>query len=277
MRLPKFTQTWSGREWTEFILTSFIGFFTFVNAIAAVSYYCIYKKSSDETSRQTDKLIYAANTQAEAADKMAKASATQASKMTELAAQATEQNASTNLLAQQNKRYADIAGEMLQANREASREDRRAWISAEIGEKDGKFFIAMHNTGKTPALKVGYLSSFSPGKLGVIPKVDLSHNSLTPIDTKNLPTNLVEELKKDGTIPDHPLTGLVIAPGKSEISSYFGGQLTRVTGFPPGQRMYIQGRFTYEDIFGKPHETRFCYWYADLGEFPMCSDNNFAN
>ena len=112
MRLPKFTQTWSGREWTEFILTSFIGFFTFVNAIAAVSYYCIYKKSSDETSRQTDKLIYAANTQAEAADKMAKASATQASEMTELAAQASEQNGSTNLLAQQTKRYADIASEM---------------------------------------------------------------------------------------------------------------------------------------------------------------------
>jgi hypothetical protein len=56
-----------------------------------------------------------------------------------------------------------------------------------------------------------------------------------------------------------------------------GGALTNVIGFPPDMRLYIQGKFTYEDIFGKSHESRFCYWYAAQDEFPMCSDHNYMN
>jgi hypothetical protein len=274
---PKFFASWTPREWTELILTAIIGFFTLLNALAAIAYYSTYKKSVAATGQQSDQLIRAAQIQANAAEKMAVSSSAQAVKMTELAAQATAQATSTNLLAQQAKRSADIANEILQVSREASQEDRRAWVSAEIGEKEGRFFIAMHNTGKTPALKVSYFSVFATGKLGGVPKVDLSVNSLTPIDTTHMPANLLETLKKEGVVPDHPLSGFVIAPGKSEISSYFGGQFDRLFRFPADERIYIQGRFTYNDIFGKPHETRFCYWYAAESEFPMCADNNFMN
>lgn len=243
-------------------------------------YATITKRAAEDTGRQNDRLISAANTQADAAKRMADASSAQALKMTELAQQTAQQASFTNLLAQQTKRYADIASDALKANQELSREDRRAWVSAEIGGtggNSGRFFIAMHNTGKTPALNVTYVAAFSPGKLGVIPEVDLSTNSSTPILTKNLPPDLVERLKKEGTIPNHPLTGFVIAPGKSEIESYFGSEFGRIFGFPPDTRMYIQGRFTYDDIFGQHHETRFCYWYASADEFPMCSDHNFMN
>jgi hypothetical protein len=273
----RFWSSLSSVERGNFILTCFIGLLTVINVIATIVYVRTFIKASAATTEQTEKLISAANIQVGAANKMADAAQTQATKMTELAGQATTQAIATNSLARQAERSADIAAQSLQVNRELSQEDRRAWVSAEIGDRAGKFFIAMHNTGKTPAINVTYVAAFSPGKLGVVPEVDLTTNSSSPIVTNNLPPQIVEELKKQGTIPSHPPTGYVIAPGKSEISSYFGAQFDRIFGFPPDQRMYIQGRFTYEDIFGRKHETRFCFWYASPVEFPMCTDHNYMN
>ena len=258
-------------------LTMIITFLTLINVAATVVYVRTVRKATRDTGLQTDKLIAAANVQSQAAGKMANASESQAQTMAELAREATSQAVATNALALQAKRSADAAKEGLQASADSSHEDRRAWVSAEIGEKSGKFFIAMHNTGKTPAVKVTYQVAFAPGKLGIIPKVDLSRDSSTPIDTKNMPPDLMERLKKDGLIPDHSLTGYVVAPGKSEISSYFGGEFSQIIGFPPDERMYIQGRLTYEDIFGGKHETRFCYWLASQADFPLCADNNYMN
>lgn len=223
------------------------------------------------TSKQTDQLIRLYQQQLAELHQ-------QASDTHELATQATAQAKATNALASQTKRYADIAFQMLESNRESSREDRRAWVSAEVGEKEGKFFIAMHNTGQTPALSVTYVVSLSASTLATIPEVDLSANSSTPISTENVPPEFVERLKKEHLIPDHLISGFVIAPGKSEIGSYFGTELSRLISISnTKQRLYVQGRFTYNDIFGRNHETRFCYWYAAPGGFRLCSDHNDMN
>jgi len=154
--------------------------------------------------------------------------------------------------------------------------DQRAWVSADIGEKDGHFSVAMHNSGKTPALNATYVMALTPGKAVSVPDVDLSHDSSTPVEVpKNLPSDMLERLKQEGFIPTHPPGGFIIAPGKSEISSSFSSPFAQTFGTnDPRNRMYIQGRFTYDDIFEKKHETTFCYWYAAPNQFPMCNDHN---
>jgi hypothetical protein len=236
------------------------------------------------TSQQTDQLIHLYQRQVAElyqqtsnTHELAVQAKNQADRMTELAFQTSAQASATNTLANQTRRYADIASQTLEANRESSKEDRRAWVTAEIGEKEGKFFVAMHNTGKTPAVNGTYVTAFTPGESAVVPEVDFTVNSSTGIDTKNLPPEFVERMKQQGLIPSHPPTGFVIAPGKMEIASYFGTQLAQFISFPQNSRMFIQGRFAYDDIFGRNHETRFCYWYAAPGEFPLCSDHNYMN
>jgi hypothetical protein len=156
--------------------------------------------------------------------------------------------------------------------------DQRAWVSAEVGDKSGHFFIGIHNNGKTPALKVFYVAAFTPGNLGAVPPINFSNDPEYPVFTGNLPPDVVERLKKDGVIPDRPQTGLVVAPSKTEIASFFGSPINQIIGIPPdNKRMYILGRFRYEDVFGRKHETRFCYWVASPTDFPMCLDRNYMD
>jgi len=100
------------------------------------------------------------------------------------------------------------------------------------------------------------------------------------MDMTHLSPEIIEQMKKEGLLPEHPeipRAGYIVAPGKSEKVSAYLREFDKV--FMPLQdlKLYIQGRFTYEDIFGGKHETRFCYWFAAADDFPMCTDNNYMN
>lgn len=172
---------------------------------------------------------------------------------------------------------ATAAKNSVEAIQNQMRLDQRAWVTVDVGEKAGNFSVNMHNTGRTPALNVTYTVGFTPGKLGVIPDVEgdlKKSNSSTPMPLpKNLPPDMLDRLKKEGVIRERPPTGFVIAPDKSEIASYYGTKFSQVIG-SDAQRIYIQGRITYDDVFGHKHETFFCYWYAAPNAYPMCRDHN---
>jgi hypothetical protein len=86
----------------------------------------------------------------------------------------------------------------------------------------------------------------------------------------------LETLKKEGYIRDHPPTGYVIAPGATQIASDYQGKFTQIFRIE-GDRVYVQGRVTYDDVFGHAHETIFCYWFAPPSDFVMCNDHNRMN
>lgn len=193
--------------------------------------------------------------------------------------------------AEQAKRSADAAYEQVKVSKNQTtatersveaiqnqiRLDQRAWVTVDVGEKTGNFAVSMRNTGKSPALNVTYTAAFSGGKHSGPPDVDLSSNSSSPLPLPaNAPREFVETLKKEGFVKDHPPTGYVIAPGATQIASDYQGKFAQIFAIS-GDRVYIQGRVTYDDIFGKSHETIFCYWYAPPSDFVMCNDHNKMN
>jgi hypothetical protein len=165
--------------------------------------------------------------------------------------------------------------------------DQRAWVSVDVGEKAGNFSVSMHNTGKTPALKVIYLANFTPGKRGIFPDVDLRQNPISQILSPNAPKELVDRLKRTGYIKETSETGFIIAPNASQIGSDYQGKFLQIFRFE-GERIYVQGRITYQDVFGKTHQTIYCYW-AELPQNPlppgiipptdfvMCHDHNLMD
>ena len=96
---------------------------------------------------------------------------------------------------------------------------------------------------------------------------------------RTLLPNSIEDLRKEGLIRDQPPTGYVVAPGDSQITSDYQGKFTQIFRFEDGPmtRAYIQGRVTYDDIFGAHHETTYCYWFAPPSDFVMCNDHNKMN
>src|SRR5260370_39838096 len=90
---------------------------------------------------------------------------------------------------------------------------------------------------------------------------------------KKLAQDILERLKREGYIRAKPPTGYVIAPGDSQIASDYQGKFTQIFKIG-GDRAYIQGKVTYDDVFGRPHETIYCFWFAPPSDFVMCNDRN---
>jgi hypothetical protein len=193
--------------------------------------------------------------------------------------------------AEQAKQSADAAREQLKVAKDQAmaaknsvgtvqlqmRLDQRAWVTVDVGEKTGNFAVSMKNTGRSPAINVTEVTAFGGGKRMGPPDVDLSQNSSSPVPLpQNAPKELLETLKKEGYIRDRPPTGYVIAPGATQIASDYQGKFTQIFRIE-GDRVYIQGRVTYDDVFGSPHETIFCYWFAPPSDFVMCNDHNRMN
>jgi hypothetical protein len=176
-----------------------------------------------------------------------------------------------NVLADRSAKAAEETARLGSLQIEAN---ERAWVTVSVGEQTGNFAVAMRNTGRSPAINVTQVTAFSGGSRMKPPDVDLSQNSSTPISLpKNAPPEFVERLKKEGYIRDHPPTGYVIAPGDSQISSDYQGKFAQIFRMN-ADRAYIEGKVTYDDIFGKHHETQFCYWFAPPSDFVMCNDHN---
>jgi hypothetical protein len=193
--------------------------------------------------------------------------------------------------AEQAKRSGDAANEQVQAAKDQAasakssveavqlqmRLDQRAWVTVDVGEKAGNFAVAMKNTGRSPAINVTEVTAFAGGKRMGPPDIDLNQNSSSPIPLPpNAPKEFLETLRKEGYIRDRPPTGYVIAPGATQIASDYQGKFTQIFRID-ADRVYIQGRVTYDDVFGGPHETTFCYWFAPPSDFVMCNDHNKMN
>jgi len=193
--------------------------------------------------------------------------------------------------AEQATRSADAANEQVKASKDQAtsakssveavqlqmRLDQRAWVTVDVGEKTGNFAVAMKNTGRSPAINVTEVTAFAGGKRVGPPDIDLSQNSSSPISLPpNTPKEFLETLKKEGYVRDRPPTGYVIAPGATQIASDYQGRFTQIFKIE-GDRVYVQGRVTYDDVFGSPHETIFCYWFAPPSDFVMCNDHNKMN
>jgi hypothetical protein len=114
--------------------------------------------------------------------------------------------------------------------------------SATYQEKEKNYFFGgmprLVNTGHTPANKVGYKA-----------KVDILSGPLPD--------------KFDFPLPDEIVGGSVLGPNQSsELNSrldYFvpDDEVSDIKlGHP--RALYIWGIVTYEDVFGEPHETKFC-------------------
>ena len=155
--------------------------------------------------------------------------------------------------------------------------DQRAWVTVDVSEKTGNFAVTMKNTGKSPAVNVTMVTAVAGGKRMGPPDVDLSKNSSSPIALpQNAPKEFLDKLKKEGYIRDRPPTGYVIVPGATQIESDYQAEFTQIFGVGR-ERPYVQGRVTYDDVFGQPHETIFCYWFSPPSDFVMCSDHNQMN
>jgi hypothetical protein len=169
------------------------------------------------------------------------------------------------------------AKDNVEAIQDQIRLDQRAWVTVDVGEKTGTFAVAMRNTGRTPAINATAVTAFSGGNRMGPPDVDLSRNSSSAIAVPpNAPKEFLERLRKEGYVRDKPPTGYVIAPGATQVSSDYQGKFTQIFSIG-GDRAYIQGRVTYDDVFGKAHETTFCYWFVPPSDFVMCNDHNKMN
>lgn len=227
-------------------------------------------ENMSQQARDTHELALQAKNQADNTAEFAKAAIDQAKK---LEAGVVE----THALASAAKMQADTAAAANKIALDATTVDERAWVSVDVGEKTGNFSVTMRNTGKTPAINVTEVTAFAGGKRMGPPEVDFSKDSSSAIMLpKNAPPEFLEQLKKEGFIRDRPPSGYVIAPGDTQIASDYQGQFTQIFRIE-GNRIYVQGRVTYDDIFGKSHETLFCYWFAPPSDFVMCNDHNKMN
>jgi hypothetical protein len=200
---------------------------------------------------------------------LAEAAKTQSEKMSNMSDAADKIRQAAQDMVTQDQRVADNAKASLDAsNRQskaaldasiaASRLDQRAWVSVDVGERNGIFSVAMKNIGKTPALNAVYFAQFSGGGRGQIPEIK-------PPDT---PRNLLRFL---------------IAPGEARTASDWEGNYLSIFNLG-GDRNYVQGDIVYEDIFGNTHHTVYCYWtepppIRQPGVFPssvftLCGEHN---
>ena len=150
----------------------------------------------------------------------------------------------------------------LDATVRAFESEQRAWIAVKAVNieppnygKSMKVDIVMLNCGKTPALNVRY-----PGIM---------------IHRRGAPVSDVETIKSEYPIfddPNHPKTGVLFPnieffiPIKDEpmVTPDFIAALRR-----DDLQIYLIGVITYDDVFGREHQTRFFFRY-------LHAENRFA-
>jgi len=169
-------------------------------------------------------------------------------------------------------RAVQVARDALAVTTELSRDDRRAWIGPteamppefnernkvvylKEGESMANLGIYLTNSGKTPAQNIMQRFAYRTLSAGVefspvYPSKPQSIGSLQPGFTIRL------------VAPPTPKAT------RAQIASYSNGSLL----------FYIFGHVTYDDVFGRPHETTFCMWMLQsLSAFTDCGTYNKAD
>jgi hypothetical protein len=134
----------------------------------------------------------------------------------------------------------------LDASIEASRIDQRAWVGP-TGEvildikpwKQPQITTVVSNTGKTPALHVRAL---------IVGKIGLKGTAMM-FDYAKLPSG---QNRSDTTL--QPGTHITLYPENTPVFSP-----TQIETIKRGDIVvYVHGKITYQDVFGKEHHTTFC-------------------
>jgi hypothetical protein len=257
---------------------------TLVIAIIGGLQYSVYRQQKgimEDSGKQTDQLIRAANAQVFAARQIADASGRNAKAAQDFAASANSINGgiadavgklnsqanSANELTKQAKRTADDAENAL-------RIQERPWVGlvgvyvadGQIGPTtmirgiieapSGNYYVRIENFGRSPALHV---------KVNV--QADVVDYVSSARERPNFP-----ELETDlfpGVPTDSRHYPIMIHNGREWIGIVYNGDL----------HYYVHGNITYEDSFGCQHETVFCtHWLPGTkDEFFGCPDTNSSH
>jgi hypothetical protein len=242
---------------------------TGVYVVVSILTWITISTNSDTSSKQTKKLIDAANIQACAASRSA-AAAEQFSRA------ADEINANTKIAVQDFailaksseksiKASQDSAQRALDVSIAASRLDERPWVVGNVFQlsnepengKMGDVTISVMNTGKTPALDL----------------IPISKPYIWPI-TMLLPELDISEVTKAKSIgvlaPGHVGTGFTsdTLPDKQAALDAYNSGLNYY---------YVRARIDYSDVNGAKHWTTLCVYHIKgrpLTEFNYCPDGN---
>ncbi|HLK03758.1 MAG TPA: hypothetical protein VKT53_04890 [Candidatus Acidoferrum sp.] len=232
-----------------------------MNAVVGLFYYLTYKESIVESGRQTNRLICAANIQADAAKKMVDAASTQAEKMTQLSVQAIAQAKAASALANEAKRAADISRQALDAERARFVEDQRPYIWVKKTEN--------------PQLQAGRKAtwSFEYTNYGRSPAIGVRLRAQTIFGTNSrfkIRNDLYDGLH-DGP---NDRGGSVMPPQDPAYSTGFSVEILSeedVKQIPQhDDGIALLAYFEYFDVRGNLYHTRFCTFRFKSGAFGEC-------
>jgi hypothetical protein len=166
--------------------------------------------------------------------------------------------------------YAATSFYQLKTMREGMRVDNRAWVGVEsailkspVSSKENPdITINLINAGKTPALNLHVIAS----------------SAVTNVEITDTPTYLANEARL-------PSTGVMMPGVKVSQRLHGTGEQNKPTetewqeAFNKGAKLKVWGVIEYEDIFGQPHRTRFCFINQEIDSltFDACTHHNDAN
>ena len=232
--------------------------------------------------------------------------------------QAERQVKGIQAMATETGRQADIARQALRFNKESADEDRRPWISIadiysdnaiETAErfKVGAVRIAIHNSGKTPAIKVIFDCCMYTNRLwsDPVPNYDQITKSNEDFAERRRRENLEQGLKAFPNLKDKLLAfdkesrdreaaereksarrNGVVAPEAIQIIQVAGFESPRTTKIQRGiieltepMTNYILGKITYQGTHAndKTYTTKFCLMHTVGTAITFCPENNWMD
>ncbi len=243
-----------------------------------------------QNGRQTEKLIGAAGTQAEAAGDMANAAGDQVDAADNFADTSEEVNRKISDAVGQLKAAADSANASIKVTQQAIRLDQRAWVAVErisntptleLG-KEFEIEVTVKNTGKTPAKSAIMIMRWDSFPKGIKPNYSADNGGKEASGifvSRALIAPNAEYSRK--TKPFQPGLDWVDANQSSTAQTKETIKKSFLKRFTDGDMIfYIHGRIDYEDIFHCQHWTTFCSELAfdhEKATTHVCEEHNDAD
>jgi len=206
--------------------------------------------------------------------------------------------------AEASKHSADIAAQGITISERNTQLDQRAWIGivrvdTQGGEQSYDSFafknlsVAIHNSGKTPAIKLSGQCCMFINRLWTdpIPDYDTETQKMTEERRKQnealvaKPPEIAARVKEfEQAVPSSTEraihTGGVLAPGvTNNIGVAPSMKLGRRDGSGKPMTLYVLGKFTYNDIFAAnpQHTTKFCLMHTVGNALTICPESNLMD
>ena len=247
-------------EQINVILTGAIALFTLINVIATIAYVSTVRQAGEEAAIQTDKLIYAANTQTAAAQKFAESSdqiKIQIIKAVGDFETAANQSSQASALAAQNTIRS------MKASQDSFREQQRAWLGLkettvlQLGDNIPlRVKVPLHNSGRSPAINAQQIVVFGYYDR-IVPEPD-------PAEIRK-----VARFEPIGAVP--PDGAATIQIDNPTVGVHYQRLLAR------SEFLYLVGVVRYNDVYSNVvHTTRYCLVLTDLNpnQFSICAAGN---